>query len=767
MNKDLQILDDISKEINAPIEIRNIDQLKRRHKQPNLPSDFFEQRPFRAYVDDDGAQGNSKLAITDEQDNVIRLYLNGVNFPVIPKSLYELHHLQVLSIHRNGLLKDIPAEINELNNLEILYLGFTPIKSISKEIVTLPRLKDLRCERLDKLIIPPKEIAEQGLDATKNYFESIQGTTEVSYLYEAKLVLVGRGFAGKTSLVRKLTIPSYQLEQDIRSTEGIDIKFWDLPMPLEKGSTFRFNIWDLGGQEKYDATHQFFITERTLYLFVTEARQESNYLDFDYWLNIVQMLGNESPLIVVQNKIDQRQKQLPTQKYLSDFPNIVGFVDVSCADGYENTIEDLKRLVKRGVMQLPQLGDELPIEWIGIRKHLKSLDFDYITYEAYVEICSKYGLSKEKANFLSQYYHDLGVIVHYQKDPLLKKLVVINPDWCVDGVYSVLDTKRIERNNGRFNNGDLESIWSNLKYKDKHPELLALMKNYEICFEFGNSGIYIAPELLSPNPVDYKPIKKPGHLTFIYRYEFMPAGILTRFIVKVHNLIDGNIFWKHGVAVKFENARASIVENETKREIVIEIEGESEAKKNLMAILRQEFMAIYADFNRKILYDEYVPCICNECRGNDDIQHFYKWEELLKYSKSNIEKIRCGNSLQEIKVEELLGEISDSPHVWSYSTPELQKVNTVQNLLPKSNSILVSTIVGLIWWGTIALTIFLFAATNINKWYLLFLTVSFIVVFTIFMSFALVEKEKLKEGTLLEILKLSFANIPGLKWIKK
>ena len=578
--------------------------------------------------------------------------------------------------------------------------------------------------------------------------------------------MVGRGFAGKTSLIKKLTIPDYQLEKVIKSTVGIDIKFWDLPIPLEKSDTFRFNIWDFGGQEKYDATHQFFITERTLYLFVTEARQESNYLDFDYWLNIVQMLGNDSPVIVVQNKIDDRQKQLPSQKYRLDFPNIIEFVDVSCKDGYEDTIAELIKQIKVGVRQLPQVGNQLPKEWVDIRSHLKALNVDHISYEDYVKICSEYGLSKAKADFLSQYYHDLGTIVHNQRDPLLKKLVITNPDWVVDGVYNVLDTKHIERNNGRFNNSDLESVWSEVKYKDKHPELLALMKSYEICFEFGNSGIYIAPELLSANSPGFDPIKKPGHLTFIYKYEFMPAGILTRFIVKTHKLIEKDKFWKHGVVVKFEKARASIIESETSREVRIEIEGKSQQKKNLLAIIRKEFMDLYADFNRKIQYHELVPCNCDECRADEKERHFFKWEVLLKYSQKGIENIVCENSLKEINVEVLLGEITDTPQEWHQGGEKsAMKVKSVE-AGSNEKSVLVSAVIGVVWWGVIVLTAYLFATSNIDKFYLVFSSTIFIVIFTIFMAFSLVEKEKLKETNLIEILKLAYSNIPGLKWLK-
>ena len=45
------------------------------------------------------------------------------------------------------------------------------------------------------------------------------------YLYEIKLLLVGEGRVGKTSLVKSLTIPNYHLE-DEQTTEGIDIEKW-------------------------------------------------------------------------------------------------------------------------------------------------------------------------------------------------------------------------------------------------------------------------------------------------------------------------------------------------------------------------------------------------------------------------------------------------------------------------------------------------------------------------------------------------------------
>ena len=86
-------------------------------------------------------------------------------------------------------------------------------------------------------------------------------------------------------------------------TEGIRITNWSLPVGKD---TFRLNVWDFGGQEIMHATHQFFMTERSLYLLVLNGREGGEDLDAEYWLKHVQSFGGKSPVIVVLNKIAQQ-----------------------------------------------------------------------------------------------------------------------------------------------------------------------------------------------------------------------------------------------------------------------------------------------------------------------------------------------------------------------------------------------------------------------------------------------------------------------------
>ena len=480
----------------ADFEIRAIHEA-----EPRVASHLEQVRPdyIRPIVEADNVipQAGVDLAI-DSDGNVLRLYAFDVDAGDFFSSL-DLTRVEFVSLY-GGSYSSLDF-LAEAFNLQALYLGGSlEIDSIPAELTDLDSLLSLVVEEVTGLTTPPPEIARQGLQAIRNYTRSVVNSTDLDFLHEAKMVIVGRGFVGKTTLMRKLMDPTYQLERHLRSTEGIEIAEWSIPHSDSSTGKFNFNIWDFAGQEKYDATHQFFLTERTLYLFVTEARQESNFLDFDYWLTTLSILARNSPVIVVQNKIDERRKKLPTDYYQRQFPFITDFVDVSCADGYEDTLEQLKKAISTAIDLLPQVEQELPKTWVDIRRRLESLDSDHIPYGEYEAICGAYGLNLDQAEYLCRYLHDLGVVVRHQGDLLLRQTVIVKPDWAVDGAYEVLDTPMIEHNNGRFNASDLDEIWADERYKARAPELLALMMSYGLCFELGDTKTYIAPELLSPNP---------------------------------------------------------------------------------------------------------------------------------------------------------------------------------------------------------------------------------------------------------------------------
>ena len=569
--------------ISDAVENKSIDLDLSNYELDDLPTEFYELKELEILNLSDNNLKSFPLQIT-ELPKLKELNLSNNQIEKLPSEIIKLKKLQVLSISNNNL-KIIPPEIFSLKRLHTIDLSSNILLNLQYEILELENLDTLNLSR-NPIENIPSEIIKQGKDSIFNYINSIQDTKEYDMLYEAKMVLVGRGGMGKTTLVTRLANEDFILDdhQQIETTKGVKIDVWDIPIKLRFRDSFRLNVWDFGGQKKYDATHQLFLTEKTIYLFVSEARREDNYYDFDYWLSTIRLFSNSSPVIVVQTKIDERKDDLPSQVYREIFSNIIEFVPVSCKRGYSGTIKELKRNIRKSIYTLPQVGDLLPKTWVNIRNEIGTRKSqNYISYFDYLEICRKNGLDAEKANLLSGYFHNLGVIIHHKDNNLLKRLVIVNPDWATDALYKVLDSEPALRKKGRFDNLDLNSIWKDSEHKDVIPELIDLMIKYELCFEISSrKGLYIAPSILPHDKIGYPEIKRVGSIKVVYDYEFMPAGILTRLIVKAHDWIEKEYYWRTGCIFIFNSsgkARAEVIAKTATRKISITIEGNQQAKK--------------------------------------------------------------------------------------------------------------------------------------------------------------------------------------------
>ena len=193
---------------------------------------------------------------------------------------------------------------------------------------------------------------------------------------EVKLLVVGQGSVGKTSVVKRLIWAIFDPKEN--KTDGISIDHWIVDINTDKQiSQIQFNIWDFGGQEIMHATHQFFLTKRSLYLLVLDSRltQEENRVE--YWLKIIQSFGGESPVLIVGNKIDQHPLDIDRTGLQKKYLNIVGILETSAATGAG--IESLKTAITEQVNNLPHVRDLLPETWFIIKTKLEGLDASLIS----------------------------------------------------------------------------------------------------------------------------------------------------------------------------------------------------------------------------------------------------------------------------------------------------------------------------------------------------------------------------------------------------
>jgi internalin A len=572
---------------------------------------------------------------------------------VIPKAISKLKNLTKLNIS-NNIVSEIDEDISLLRNLRHLDLSNNQLIHLSERIANMPNLKELILDDNPFDLLPP-EIVARGIESIRNFIKELE---DKDYLYEIKLLIVGEGRVGKTCLSNALINEDFKLE-DIDTTEGINIGKWIIPKDVISAinsniqKDFHINIWDFGGQEIYHSTHQFFLTKRSLYMLVTESRKEDSYDDFFYWLNIIKILGAKSPVVMVLNKCDQPTKELPIKEYRETFDNIIDFQRISLKPDFKEGLNNFKNLIISNASKLPHIGNPLPKVWVDIRHEielLKQSGKNYINECEYLEICKKHYRNVDSALFLSEYFHDLGVFLHFKDDIDLKDIVFLNHEWITKGVYRILDDRKVLNQKGRFSIEDLKRIWSTDEHKDKIRELISLMKNrkFDLCFELEN-GDYLVPRLLPVDEIEHSWVSSNENLKFEFRYKFMPKGILARLIVKLNNDIVEDKYWRYGVLLQYENTKAIIKEKYFENKITVEISGEN--KREYLFIIRKALFEIHKDFN-KLEVSEMIPCNCTHCRNIEKPQ-FYEFDLLRRYELKGIRKIRCDISLEEVKVSEL------------------------------------------------------------------------------------------------------------------
>ena len=113
---------------------------------------------------------NAPPASQDEYDSFepqIALFLANNALKSLPRALFEVENIRVLSIRGNNL-EELPGAIERLVNLEELNLGFNEVRYLPRELVELLRLGKLKRLRLHpNPFVMPSEVELQGVSSAK------------------------------------------------------------------------------------------------------------------------------------------------------------------------------------------------------------------------------------------------------------------------------------------------------------------------------------------------------------------------------------------------------------------------------------------------------------------------------------------------------------------------------------------------------------------------------------------------------------------------
>ena len=521
--------------------------------------------------------------------NLRELYLRNNQLTTLPEAIAQLSNLSGLHL-RNNQLTTLPEAIAQLSHLSGLDLRNNQLTTLPEAIKQLSQLEKLDL-RGNQLNIPAEILGSSWNSLGKpseilTYYFSLQ-TEEKQPLNEAKVLLVGQGTVGKTSLVKRLINNTFDANES--KTQGINIENWDLEV---NGQNIRLNIWDFGGQEIMHATHQFFLTKRSLYLLVINARENEQQNRLEYWLKIIQSFGGDSPIILVGNKIDDHPLDLDQTGLRKKYENIKEIVPISCKTGAG--IEKLLLIIERELANLEGINDPLPKSWFQVKTHLENTKKDYILYHEYEGICQDQEINEKlKQSTLMELLHQLGIVLNFRDDFGLKSVPVLNPEWVTNGVYKIInDNLLMTQFRGILTPQELKRILDASKYPDDKPEfIIKMMEKFELCFPLDNRDKYLIPDLLpkeEPATGEWENV-----LAFEYHYNILPSSIISRFIVRMHHQADKKTWWRSGIVLKSGNNRALVKSDQEDRKIFIFISGNSSTRRELLAIIRSQFNSIH------------------------------------------------------------------------------------------------------------------------------------------------------------------------------
>ncbi len=383
------------------------------------------------------------------------LLLSQNQLTALPGAIGRLAALQNLDLSQNQLTA-LPEAIAGLTALQSLNLSQNQLTALPDVLGRLPALQHLYLHGIEALGIPPEVLGPTWDGVLKKKAQAAKSSDILQYYFrrkgeptrrlnEAKALIVGQGGVGKTSLVKRLVKDEY--DPDEPRSEGINIVYWQIPGrpdPGHEGERIRLNIWDFGGQEIMHATHQFFLTKRSLYLVVLDARKGENESNIHYWLKIILSYSGDSPVLVVTNKCETSPLELNENRLKLDYaPNLRGFFKVSCATGAG--VEELRKAMIEQVNDLPFVYDELPGSYFAVKEKLseEARTKHFLDITEYERLCHQHGLYKRsEQELLLRFLHDLGNVLNFH-DPgspfQMRETNILNPEWVTGGVYKILN----------------------------------------------------------------------------------------------------------------------------------------------------------------------------------------------------------------------------------------------------------------------------------------------------------------------------------------
>lgn len=471
-------------------------------------------------------------------------------------------NLSMLDIS-NNCLKEIPPSIHELTNLSVLNIsGNVDVTELPPHMGLLSRLWNLNT-RGCSLTEPLRSMIESKKYKTMDIIGYLKSVYEDARPYaRMKLMVVGVQGIGKTSLLDQLRSegPNRHKKPDHWakrmghkgvnqktnrginiSTVGVDIGDWVCEKKIRGNSLYGpvvFRTWDFGGQKEYYATHQYFLSKRSLYLVLWKICDGRKGLaEVLQWLGNIQARAPNSPVIIVGThydavgdtfppKVAEELQNIIRERFIAvadaekmGLPRVLDSIEVSCKTGHN--IKLLSNLIYETAFSLRLPGSKelllqqrVPASYLALEEIIGNIAYQLrqgnadpvLSSEQYRMMVTQdiqnrgYKCFRDwsELNQATMFLHDNGVLLHYD-DATLRELYFLDPQWLCDMLAHVVTVREINpfARTGIMKMDDLQLVFKNsqLGKGDNRGYIVSLLNKFEVALTWDARTLLI-PSLL-------------------------------------------------------------------------------------------------------------------------------------------------------------------------------------------------------------------------------------------------------------------------------
>ena len=476
--------------------------------------------------------------------SIRKLNLSHNKFRTVPRCVCSFTSLQYLNISYNPDILSLPVEMGRLSNLNKFL------------IEGLRNLKD-----------PPRSVQNDARECIRYLNSKLRSARK---FYRMKLMLVGKQNRGKTTLVARLQGLDVGINQ---STVGVDVSEWHYAGGLGK-KKYQFSIWDFGGQEEYYATHQCFLSERSMYLLLWNVKHgEKGIAELKPWLDNIALRAPRSCVLIVGTHLDEvEEEERPmidellgkVAELASDYQNKLVIPEM-LAVGLMNRLENIGTLREaiynqaseyKGKGSIPVMGQEIPASYFKLNKELEKVQEEVhkgnkdpvMHVEQFKNLVQELKLpdicSDDELRTATLFLNEVGTILHYDdRSNRINELYFIDPQWLCKMMSEIVTVR--ERNpfvkNGILHSRDVPFLFRDPRFPWQYFErYLTLLDRFEIALPLDNRRILIPSMLPDERPVDADiPDDKlaPLYFRFIIFSSPTPPGFWSRLISRVMHTV--------------------------------------------------------------------------------------------------------------------------------------------------------------------------------------------------------------------------------------